>query len=84
MSIQVLSSFLTALFMWMTIINLGIFILAAIMCMALKNFIARLHGGLFGLSPEAIKAILYGFLGAYKIVFIVFVLVPWIALMIIS
>lgn len=71
-------------FMWMTLINLGILIWSAVMCMLLKNFIVRMHGKLFGLSPEAIKATLYGFLGVYKIVFIVFVLVPWLALLILS
>lgn len=77
-------SMLKEFFMWMTVINLLLFMWSAIMCMALKNFIVRFHGRLFGLSPEAIKASLYGFLGVYKIVFIVFVLVPWLALLIIS
>ena len=71
------------LFMWMTVINLVLFIWSAVMCMLLKNFIVRVHGKIFGLSPEAIRATLYGFLGLYKIVFIVFVFVPWLALVII-
>jgi bacteriorhodopsin len=37
---------------------------------------------MFGLSQDTVNAILYGFLGFYKLVFIVFVLVPWIALVI--
>jgi hypothetical protein len=72
------------LFMWMTVINLVVFIWSAVMCMLLKNLIVRIHGKLFGLSPEAIKATLYGFLGVYKIVFIVFVFVPWVALSIMT
>jgi len=75
---------LRELFMWMTVINLGIFIWSAVLCMVMKNFIARFHGRMFGLSPEAIKATLYGFLGVYKCILIVFVFVPWLALMIIS
>ncbi len=71
-------------FGWMTLINFGIFTLSAIMCMSAKGFIQRVHGKLFGLAPETINAFLYGYLGFYKIVFIVFVLVPWIALTIIS
>lgn len=77
-------SFLKEWFMWMTVLNLGIFIWSAIMCMLLKDFIVRFHGKLFGLSPDAIKATLYGFLGVYKIVFIVFIFVPWLALVILS
>lgn len=72
------------LFMWMTVINLGIFIWTAVFCLILKNFIARLHGRMFGLSPETIKATLYGFLGVYKCLLIVFVFVPWLALLIVS
>ena len=80
MNISVLKEF----FMWMTVINLILFVWTAIMCMFFKDVIVRIHGKLFGLSPDAIKAALYGFLGAYKIAFIVFVLVPWLALVIMS
>ena len=75
---------LRELFAWMTVINLGLFMWTAIMCMTARKYIQHKHGKWFGLSPEAINACLYGFLGLYKIVFIVFVLVPWIALTLIS
>jgi len=81
MDIEVLLSHLKWLFMRMTIINLAIFILAAVLSMTMKNFIVRIHGSMFGLSPEFIKGALYGFLGVYKIVLIVFIFVPWIALL---
>ena len=71
-------------FMWMTVVNFGLFMWMAIMCMFAKGFIYRVHGRLFGLSQDTVNAMLYGFLGFYKIVFIVFVLVPWIALTIID
>ena len=67
-------------FMWCMVINLGLFIWTAVMCLTARNFILRVHGKMFGLSEDTINAMLYGFLGFYKIVFIVFVLVPWIAL----
>lgn len=71
-------------FMWMTVINVIIFIISALFCMLLKDFIGRMHGKMFGISPEAVQTALYGYLGVYKIVFIVFVLVPWLALLIIG
>jgi hypothetical protein len=71
-------------FMWCTLINLGLFMWSAIMCMACKGMIQRVHGKMFGLGPETINTMLYGFLAFYKIVFIVFCLVPWIALTIVS
>ncbi len=67
-------------FMWMTVVNFGLFMWSAIMCIYCKGFIQRIHGKMFGLAPETINAFLYGFLGFYKMVFIVFVLTPWIAL----
>ncbi|MCK4564870.1 MAG: hypothetical protein KAU94_09375 [Verrucomicrobia bacterium] len=67
-------------FMWCTIINFGLFMWSAIMCILAKGFIYRVHGKMFGLSQDTVNAMIYGFLGFYKIVFIVFVLVPWIAL----
>lgn len=75
---------LTNVFGWMTAINFGMFILAAFMCIFANNYIARVHGKMFGLSAETIKTALYGFLGIYKLLFIVFCLIPWIALMIVG
>lgn len=80
MNLELLKEF----FGWMTVINLGLFIFSAIMCMAAKGFIQRIHGKLFGLGAESINAFLYGYIGVYKIVFIVFNLVPWLALVIMS
>ncbi len=69
-------------FMWMTVVNFGVFMWSAIMCIGCKGFIYRIHGKMFGLSQDTVNTMLYGFLGFYKIVFIVFVLIPWIALVI--
>jgi hypothetical protein len=71
-------------FGWMVAVNLLLYIWSAIMCIAARKYIQRKHGKMFGLSPEAINAFLYGYLGLYKALFIVFVLVPWIALLIIG
>ena len=75
---------LEEVFRWMTVINLILFAWTAIMCTTARGFIHRVHGKMFGVSPETINACIYGFLGVYKIVFIVFVLVPWITLLIID
>lgn len=71
-------------FGWMTLINLLVFIIAVFASLLLRGIIQRIHGKMFGLTPEAINAFLYGYLGVYKIVFTVFVLIPWIALTIMS
>ena len=75
---------LTTFFMWCTIISGGMFVFSVILCMSLKDIIARMHGKMFGLSPEAVKTAVYGYIGLFKIFFIVFNLVPYVALLIMT
>ena len=71
-------------FMWCIIIHLGLFIWTTAMCIFARKLIHHFHGKMFGLSESAINITLYGFLGVYKVCFIFFALVPWIALTILS
>lgn len=71
-------------FMWMTIINLILYLWSMVTCCTARSLIHRMHGKLFGLTPETIDAVIYGYFGLYKVVFVVFILAPWIALLIIS
>lgn len=80
MTIELLKTF----FMWSTVINLILFSWTAIMCIYCRGFIHRVHGKMFDLSQDTINSMIYGFLAIYKIVFIVFVLAPWIVLMIMT
>ncbi|MBT8042805.1 MAG: hypothetical protein KJN67_04555 [Pontiella sp.] len=80
MNLELLKEF----FMWCTVINAGIFMLTALISIFGRGFIYRVHGRMFDLSKVTVNAMLYGFLAFYKIVFIVFVLVPWIVLMIMT
>ena len=75
---------LKAFFMWCTVLNLGLLVFSAIMCTRAKGLIQRIHGKMFDLKPEAINAFIYGYLGVYKIMFIIFCLVPWIVLCIMT
>jgi len=68
-------------FQWLTIINMGLFILNVLLIIAFKNLLARMHSRLFGISQETILNITYGWLGVYKIFIIVFNLVPYLALL---
>ena len=80
MDIFMLKSF----FGWMTLINLVLYSWTAIMCVCCKGLLVRISGGMFGVGEDAGKAILYSYLGIYKLLFIVFNLTPWIALVIMS
>jgi len=75
---------LTELFKWMTIINVGLLLLSTVLVISLKDMIARLHGKLFGLKPESVALMAYGYLGMLKVLIIVFVVVPYISLLLIQ
>ena len=75
---------LTTFFMWCTIINGGLLIFSSIMCMLLKNWIGRIHGKMFGMSPDTVKAAIYGYLGLFKILWFIFNVVPYVALLIVG
>ena len=77
-------SMLKEFFMRCTVINFGLLLFSAVMCVSCKGLIQRVHGKMFSLTPEQINAFIYGYLGVFKIVFIVFNLVPWIALVIMT
>ena len=74
---------LTAFFMWCTIINGGILIFSSIMIIPAQDLVYRIHSKWFAISRETFNAITYSYLGLFKIAFLVFNLVPWIALLII-
>ena len=75
---------LTEFFMWCTIIGGGLLVFSSLLCMALKNVIGKMHGKFFGLAPEAVKPIVYGYIGLFKILWLVFAVIPWIALLIVK
>ena len=73
-----------AFFMWCTIINLAMLIFSSVMLAFAGNWVYGIHSKLFPLSREAFNVAIYSFLGLYKIIFIAFNLVPFIALGIIG
>lgn len=80
MDIRTLKEF----FKWCTIINVALLILSAIMIIAAPDFIYSVQGQLFLMPREIFDVVLYAFLGLYKIVILVFNLVPYVALRIIE
>jgi Family of unknown function (DUF6868) len=75
---------LTELFKWMTIINIGLLLLSSMLIILMKNVMQKLHGKLFGIKEENIALMAYGYLGMYKVLIIVFILVPFISLTLIK
>ena len=74
---------LTDLFQWMTIINIGLLALSAMLIMILKNLVCKMHAKLFGISQDTVGIIAYGYLGVFKVFVIVFNIVPYLSLLLI-
>ena len=74
---------LTAFFMWCTIINGVMYGVTVAFCLAGPDFIFQLHSKWFNISRETFNVALYSFIGLYKILFIVFNVVPYVALLLI-
>ena len=75
---------LTTFFMWCTIINGGLLFLTIILGLVGMDWVYGLHGKLFQIPHETFNAVYYLFLGLYKIFWLVFNAVPYVALLIIK
>lgn len=80
MDIQTLTSF----FMWCTILNGALLTLSAVICMPAQDWVYSMHGKWFHIPREAFNVALYSFIGLFKIMFFIFNLVPYLALLIIG
>jgi hypothetical protein len=75
---------LTMFFMWCTIINGGILMLWTMFFVFAPDFVYRIQSKWFPIRRETYNVVVYAFLGAFKIVFIVFNIVPYVTLLIIG
>lgn len=65
---------------WCSLINIGLMALSFIILCVMRSFVYRMHTQWFPMSEQTFNAILYSYLGIYKILIIVLNLVPWLAL----
>jgi hypothetical protein len=74
---------LTTFFMWCTIINVGILVVWIIVFGLAPEFTYRIQTKLFPMPRETFNVIVYSGFSIYRIVFVVFNLVPYVALLIV-
>ncbi|SDX17550.1 hypothetical protein SAMN05444358_103258 [Ruegeria halocynthiae] len=72
--------FLTAVFGWMTVLNFAVLLFSTLMIVVLQNWIADVHGRMFQMERADIKRAYFRYLANYKILTIIFCLMPWLAL----
>lgn len=76
MSVDVLTSF----FGWMSVLNIGLLAFSMIVTLLLRNVTARFHSRMFGIEEADVHKAIYYYMAHYKILTIVFCIVPWLAL----
>ena len=75
---------LTAFFRWCTIINGALLVVWLSMCMLAPDLMHRTQSKWFPIPRETFNVVIYSFLGLFKIVFLVFNVIPYVALLIIG
>jgi hypothetical protein len=80
MDIQTLTTF----FMWCTILNVALLSFSSMMCICAGDWVYRMHSKWFPIPREVFNVAIYSFIGLYKILVIVFNLIPYIALLIVG
>lgn len=69
---------------WCCVINIGILCFTSISIVAFKTSISRIHGNMFGIKESDLMPLYFGYLANYKVLIIIFNIVPYIALKLIS
>lgn len=75
---------ITRFFMWNTIINFIILVVAVIACILCIDFCYAIHSKFFVMDRATFNLAIYMFLGIFKIIWIVFNLIPYASLVIIQ
>ena len=73
-----------AFFMWCTILNFALLLLSSLICVCAGDWAFQIHNKLFSISRETFNVAIYSYIGLYKILIIVFIIIPYIALLIIG
>ncbi len=71
---------LKAVMFWCMILNGGLLAISTVAFILNPDFIFQIHGMLFAISRDAYDAAIYNFLGLFKIIWLTFNVVPYIAL----
>jgi hypothetical protein len=71
---------LTTFFGWMAVINIAYLGVASLLMMGIPTFMMSMHQRMFGVDEKDLKLSYFNWVANYKIVAMVFSIVPYIAL----
>ena len=80
MDIQTVQTF----FMWCTIIDAVLLVLTGMIFTFAGDWVYRVQSKWYPISRDAFNVVIYSFIGLFKLFFITFNLVPYVALLIIE
>ena len=72
--------FLTTFFGWMATLNIAVLLFTTVMILLLQDWIAGIHGRMFQMDRADVKRAYFRYLANYKILTLIFCIVPWLAL----
>lgn len=65
---------------WCSVINIGMLLLSTIMLLFMRDWVITIHAKMTGVSEAELPRIYLEFLGNYKMLIIIFNIVPYIVL----
>jgi len=71
---------LTELLGWASVINIGYLFLASIMIIFMKSTMFSIHKKMFDIDEKELNSKYFNFLSTYKIMTLIFIVAPYIAL----
>lgn len=71
---------LTSVFGWMSVINIALLLISALLMLLLKDWATTLHARLFNIDAAAARLEWYRWLGTYKLFTLITSVVPYFAL----
>ncbi|MDG2410507.1 MAG: hypothetical protein P8M21_01580 [Halioglobus sp.] len=75
---------LTAIFGWCAVINIALLLFSSLWVTVFREFTKRLHSTLMQVDASELNAYYFQYLGNYKLLILVFNIVPYIALRLIA
>lgn len=75
---------LTEFFMWCTIISAAVYFVWVLFVLLAPDFVYRVQSRWAPIPRETYNVIIYSFMGLFKIMIIVFAVVPYVSLLIIG
>ena len=69
----------TLVYWYMLLVNVAVYMFTALALLVFRRPVARLHASLMGIPEERLYELYFLYLAGYKLLLIVFILIPWLA-----